>query len=128
MVRFSIDDKVVVDGYLSPFTFHYGQIFNGDAGAIVKAAGSNLHSTMVRFSIDYFTTSLPNPTLFTFHYGQIFNPFITWSRGLGKDIYIPLWLDFQLEQLRIEPLSDWNLHSTMVRFSMEKKQKQACLI
>ena len=38
---------------------------------------------------------------FTFQYGQIRNEFLIMSRGLGKDIYIPVWIDQKLSKHKI---------------------------
>ena len=58
--------------------------------------------------------------LFTFHYGQIYYSPYTVQSAWSGDIYIPLWLDllFRVRACFIHLV--YNLHSTMVRFIMER--------
>ena len=100
----------------------------------------HLHSTMVRFSIAAVGVSIKAVSIFTFHYGQIFNIyqyFIVFvifviyiplwldfqfrrieRNTRAKCIYIPLWLDFQWEIEQRIKQGQFDLHSTMVRFSI----------
>ena len=82
---------------------------------------------MVRFSM-FYSTRLQFPRLlFTFHYGQIFNgPSRKFFRQC-RQIYIPLWLDFQSQINDYINFLIVYLHSTMVRFSMREEWKKNCM-
>ena len=90
----------------------------------------HLHSSMVRLETMFLNSIDLEVDEFTFQYGQIRNPFLICSKGLGKEIYIPVWLDqklksagfvvgrqftftFQYGQIRNRCLCcshDWNAH------------------
>ena len=53
---------------------------------------------------------------FTFQYGYIYYPFVKWSIGLGKNIYIPIWLYLLCIRDIYRYILDLYLHSNMVIF------------
>ena len=76
----------------------------------------HLHSNMVRFIICASPITCSIPLSFTFQYGQIYYPFVKWSVGLGKSIYIPIWLDLLFICRLFNSFWYSYLHSNMVRF------------
>ena len=105
------------------FTFQYGQIYYVANSYSMSRSKLYLHSNMVRFIIFTLNKSSPFQEPFTFQYGQIYYlnifsrsfssysfsfqygqiyyPFVKWSRGLGSDIYIPIWLDLLSRQQKL---------------------------
>ena len=78
---------------------------------------------MVRFSIISIAKRNRKIRKFTFHYGQIFNREKTIKNYEQFAIYIPLWLDFQYKNKEARELRKHDLHSTMVRFSINYLRK-----
>ena len=80
-----------------------------------------LHSSMVRLEIQNSVVLQLAYGIFTFQYGQIRNPFLMMSKGLGLNIYIPVWLDQKFLSSYYCIYSFINLHSSMVRLEIDKR-------
>ena len=101
------------------FTFHYGQIYYYFI-IICCSRKSHLHSTMVRFIIRLIDEQKFKDITFTFHYGQIYYDDVSFVNNIFCGIYIPLWLDL-LSIALLEAIEKYeDLHSTMVRFIIQK--------
>ena len=142
MVRFIIAKKIALMNLNRIFTFHYGQIYYNLKKEKIKtrsaiyiplwldllcgrkslSSSSNFLFTF-HYGQIYYLKALPSKftlLIFTFHYGQIYYTFQIFNKYRRIDIYIPLWLDLLYITKTMPSRNGFDLHSTMVRFIINK--------